>query len=64
MAEHGIVLAQRYADMAAGAAEIDERPHAGYPIAVCFGFEKVCGGNGFEKVCRGNDILTARNTPG
>ena len=50
--------------MAAGAAEIDERPHAGYPIAVCFGFEKVCGGNGFEKVCRGNDILTARNTPG
>ena len=60
-----IVLTQRYADMAARAAELDERPHARYPIAVCFGclitLERL---EGFEKVCGGNDILTARNMPG
>jgi hypothetical protein len=68
MAEQGIVLAQRYADMAARAAELDERPHARYPIAVCFG--GIERGSFFEllqrlqKVCVGNDILTARNMPG
>src|SRR5215469_16303357 len=54
--------------MAARAAELDERPHARYPIAVCFGgiesgsfFELL---QRFQKVCGGNDILTARNLPG
>jgi hypothetical protein len=54
--------------MAARAAELDERPHARYSIAVCFGgiesgsfFELL---QRFQKVCVGNDILTARNMPG